>query len=63
VVEADNVKKARKRKRKGTEIDLISGDKEEGSIPQPPAKKRKNRTEFADPREDLTLNMQSRKGS
>ena len=62
VVEVDNAKKARKRKRQDTESDYKLGDKEEELIQQPPAKKRKNRTEFADPREDSALNNQSRKG-
>lgn len=62
---ADIDKKAKKRKRKDTEGDhkaLQSEDNEEEFVQQLPTKKRKNRTEFVDPREDLALNNQTRKG-
>jgi len=65
VADFDNAKKAKKRKRKDTEGDHKtpqSEDKEEELVQELPTKKRKNRTEFADPREDLALNNQTRKG-
>lgn len=54
-----DAKKTQKRKREDTESESQSKD----AIQQPVAKKRKNRTNFADPRGDSTLGSQSRKGS
>jgi len=63
VAEVDNSQKAKKRTRKDTESEAKESQSRDNSevIQQPPTKKRKNRTEFADPRDDSALNHQSRK--
>jgi hypothetical protein len=57
-------KKGKKRKNRnsdGQEKSLDQSEEAEGES-EPPKKKHKNRTSFADPREDTQLNAQSRKG-
>lgn len=57
MAEVDHAKKPKKRKAKDADAD------NEGVQLHPPKKKRKNRTEFADPRKDSKLSSQPRKGS
>ena len=54
-------KKGKKRKKIEAE-EQVKNSEVEGD-PGPPKKKHKNRTNFADPREDTQLNTQSRKGA
>ena len=60
----DPPKKSKKRKHAADHDGQDPGPSkatEDGSLGEPPTKKHKNRTEFADPRVDSTLNGQSRK--
>ena len=60
-------KQEKKRKKRDTEeqqestVEHKQSEEAEGEL-EPPKKKHKNRTSFADPREDTQLNAQSRKG-
>ncbi|KDR83392.1 hypothetical protein GALMADRAFT_235499 [Galerina marginata CBS 339.88] len=62
---AESAKKGKKRKRRAEDVDdnqeAGSTSLQAGTVEGPPKKKHKNRTGFADPREDTNLNNQSRK--
>jgi len=61
-VPAGSPQKGKKRKHSVEAEDITTPENSAGAT-EPPKKKHKNRTEFADPRGDAALNSQARKGA